>query len=178
MERLGFLSPALFALLYERHRRSGYATNCMLEGRGFVLTQAESCWSSRNSRWVLRLWNNFVLDSGQTKYLVMVANIMHDNRWSEQPVWTGMITMRQADPPVYIFNQSKRIASHEKYTTVAWGNHKDVIIDIIIKTIIIQSCFTIYNYSEWWKHLSVFSINQFMFTGPCGKRWDPSFLSV
>lgn len=49
----------------------------------------------------------------------------------------------------------KHITSHEKDTTVAWGYHKDVIIDIIIKAIIIHNSFIIYNYFEWWKHLSV-----------------------
>lgn len=65
--------------------------------------------------------------------------------------WFGMVrsytvgvVMRLTDQYVFLPESSqkvKHIKSHEKDTTVAWGYHKDVIIDIIIKTIIIHNIF-------------------------------------
>lgn len=81
------------------------------------------------------------------------------------------VVMRLTDQYVFLPESSqkvKHIKSHEKDTTVAWGYHKDVIIDIIIKTIIIHNIFfIIYNSFDGWKLLSVFSVIEFIFTGPC-----------
>lgn len=63
------------------------------------------------------------------------------------------VVMRLTDQYVFLPESSqkvKRIKSHEKDTTVAWGYHKDVIIDIIIKTIIIHNIF-FYNLQFFWR---------------------------
>lgn len=69
---------------------------------------------------------------------------------------------------------------HEKDTTVAWGYHKGVIIDIIIKTIIVHHRFIIYNSSVWWKYLFVFSVKAFRSTLPfmCSNRQSAYWFSL
>ena len=105
-----------------------------------------------------------------------------DNQWAQLLVLAGMLTSAiRWDKLIFMcFWIFMKYNMHEKDTTVAWGYHKGVIIDTIIKTIIVYHRFIIYNSSVWWMYLFAFSVKAFRSKLPfmCSNRQSTYWFSL